>query len=414
MQVFKAALKTFFRHPIYLVIYVAWLSCMGLFMGMSVNEAPSDDFIVRPNVAVIDRDGGELSQGLAAFVRDHSVEVEVADTERALQDAVMQEHAQYIVIIPEGFSADFARRAADGGEMPGLQTVVSTQTAEVTMMDNLVDEYLNVARTYTLALDVDGQGSTAGQDQVVARTSAAMEHAVDVSVVQVADTPPVSGGFQLYLQFTSYTILLSIAVCVAVVMSRFGREEIRRRTGSSPVPQLSANLQIAAACLVIMLVCWAFVSGLGLAVFGSRLAGVGPDVIAAGIVSLFCYALFALAFGFLIGQLTSNELVMNAVTNIFGLVVSFLGGVWISLDLVGEPIATIAKFTPVYYYNEAIHAAFDPAGGGFTPDVFANLGVVFLFALAFFAIGLALSRLKVARMGAWNVLSTKESSPLAA
>ena len=100
---------------------------------------------------------------------------------------------------------------------------------------------------------------------------------------------------------------------------------------------------------------------------------------------------------------------MNAASNITGLIISFLGGVWVSLDLVGEPIATIAKFTPTYYYNEALHAAFDAAGGGFTPQVFANLGIVCLFALAVFAAGMAISRWKVGRMGAWNASSTKPS-----
>ena len=408
MQVFKAALKTFFRHPIYLAIYVVWLSMMGLFMGMSVSDAPSEEYIERPSVAVIDRDGGKLAQGLSAFVIGNSVPVDVQDTERALQDAVMQEWAHDIVIIPEGFSADFAEAAADGTAMPKLQTVVGTQSASVTMMDNLVDEYLNVARTYTLALP------DSGQDQVVARTDAAMEHSVEVSVVQIAQAPPVSSGFMLYLQFTSYTIMLSIAVCSAVVMSRFSREETRRRIGASPIPQVSANLQVAAACFIIMLVCWAFVSALGLAVFSGKLAGVDAMCIAAALLTLFCFSLFGLAFGFLIGQLTSSELVMNAASNIVGLIISFLGGVWISLDLVGEPVTTIAKFTPTYYYNEAIHGAFDAAGGGFTPEVLSNMGIICLFALTVFAVGLAISRLKVGRMGAWKGSSTKASSQPAA
>ena len=403
MQVFKSALKTFFRHPIYLMIYIVWLSCMGLFMGLSVNDVPSEEYLERPNVAVIDRDGGKLAQGLSTFVLDNSVSVELEDTERALQDAVMQERAHYIVIIPQGFSDDFAKAAANGTEMPKLQTVVSTQSSSVTMMNNLVDEYLNVARSYSLALPDDAQAT------VVERTDAAMQHAVDVRVVQIAEAPAVSGGFMLYLQFASYTILLSIAVCSAVVMSRFGSQEIRRRTGSSPIPQLSINLQIAGACFVIMLVCWAFVTGLGLAVFGGKLSGVDPSIIASVLVSLFCYSLFGLAFGFFIGQITSNELVMNAATNITGLIISFLGGVWISLDLVGEPVATIAKFTPTYYYNGALHAAFDSTSGGFTPEVLTNMGIVCLFALALFAIGLAFSRLKVGRMGAWKGSSTKAS-----
>lgn len=407
MQVFKAALKTFFRHPIYMLIYVVWLSCMGIFMGMSVNDAPSDEYLERPSVAVVDRDGQELSKGLSSFVLANSKAVEVEDTERALQDAVMQARAHYIVIIPEGFSQRLVENAGDVDAMPQVQTVVSTSTASVTMMDALVDEYLNVARTYAVALpDV-------GQKTIVERTNKAMENSVDVSVVQVAEAPAVADSFMLYLQFASYTTLLSIAVCSAVVMSRFGRREIRRRVDSSPVSALSTSLQIAAACFVIMLMCWAFVSALGLAVFGGKLVGVDPVVIASALGSLFCYSLFALAFGFLIGQITQNEVVMNAATNILGLVVSFLGGVWISLDLVGEPITTIAKFTPVYYYNEALKAAFESAGG-FSEAVVSNCGIVFLFALVVFAVGLAISRLKVGRISVWNGFSTKASSQSAA
>ncbi len=408
MQVFKAALKAFFRHPVYLFVYIVWLSCMGLFMGMSVNDVPGEEYIERPNVAVVNRDGGELSQGLATFISENSVPVEVEDSERALQDTIMQERAHYIVIIPEGFSADFAKAAADGTAAPEVQTVVSTQSSSVTMMDNLVNEYLNVARSYSLAL------SDKGQDQVIDRTNAAMDHSADVSVVQVAEAPPASNGFLLYLQFASYTILLSIAVCSAVVMSRFGKEEIRRRNGASPIPQVSISIQVAAACFVIMLVCWAFVSALGLAVFGSKLGGMDVTSIAAALLSLFCFSLFGLAFGFLVGQVTSNELIMNAASNIVGLVISFLGGVWVSLDLVGEPVATAAKFTPTYYYNEALRSVFGATGNGITTELFVNLGIVCLFALAVFAVGLAISRLRAGKMGAWKGLSTKVSSQSAA
>lgn len=408
MQVFKAALKAFFRHPIYLLIYVVLLSCMGVFMGMSVNDEPSDEYLERPRVAVVDRDGEELSQGLRAFVLDQGEAVEVDDTERALQDAVMQELASYIVIIPKGFSDDFARSAVTGAKMPEVQVVTSSQSVDVTMMDSLVDEYLGVARTYTVAL------ADADQSQVVARTNAAMAHTANVSVVQTTEAAPLPTAFLLYLQFEGYTILLSIGVCSAVVISRFGREEIHRRIAAAPVSQLSVNLQIAAACLAIMLTCWAFVCGLGLVVFGGSVVGIAAPVIAAALALLLCYSLFGLAFGFLVGQMTSNELVMNAVSNITGLVVSFLGGIWISLDLVGEPIVTIAKFTPVYYYNEALKAALDPAGGGFTTDALANMGIVCLFALVVFCVGLAISGIKVGRMGVWNGLSTKQSSHPAA
>jgi len=150
------------------------------------------------------------------------------------------------------------------------------------------------------------------------------------------------------------------------------------------------NAQVTLACLVVTLIAWGWICSIGLIVFSSSLVGVSFSTIAFVMLDLFCYALVALALGFLIGQLTSNELVMNAAANILGLVWSFLGGVWISLDLVGEPIKTIAKITPTYYYREALEQAFAQD----ISAVCANMGMVLLFAIAFLAVGFAVARLR--------------------
>ena len=406
MQVFNAAIRSFFRHPIYLLVYVVWLSCMGLFMGMSVNELPEDEYYERPNVAVINRDNGELAQGLESFLLENGNAVEVADNERSLQDAVMQQQAHYIAIIPEGFTNDFLDAARSGGEYEpsSIDTVETSSSAAIIMMENLINEYLSVARTYALAIPDSGAAA------IVERTREAMDNAAVVRVVHDDSKTPSSGGMMLYLQFASYTLLLSIAICTAVIMAQFGRDEVRKRNLSSPLSVLSSNLQLGAACFVIMLICWAFVAALGFAVYGGRLEGISLGAVAGILGTLLCYALFALAFGFLVGQLTQNELIMNAATNITGLVMSFLGGAWVPLDLVGEPIATIAKFTPVFYYIDSLKASFEALGAMLPADALVNMGVVLLFAVALFTIGLAIGRLRLARIGVWNGLSTKVSS----
>ncbi len=410
MQVFKTAIKSFFRHPIYLLVYVVWLSCMGLFMGMSVNELPADEYYERPSVAVINRDEGELAQALESFLLEDVDVVELADSERALQDAVMQQRAHYIAIIPEGFTDSFLStvRAGDESALPSIQTVETSSAAAIVMMDNLANEYLNVARSYALAIP------DAGVSEIVERTGKAMGHEADVRVVNIDNGSSFSGGMMLYLKFASYTLLLSIAVCSALILAQFGRDEVRKRNLSSPLSVLSTNLQLGAACLVMMLICWAFVAALGFAVYGGRMEGMSPGAVTGLLGALLCYALFGLAFGFLVGQMTHNELIMNAAANITGLVLSFLGGAWVPLDLVGEPIVTLAKFTPTYYYIEALNSSFEATGAALPAGALANMGVVLLFAMALFAIGLAIGRLRLARMGAWNGSSTRALSRPAA
>lgn len=321
MQVCKTALKVFFRHPIYLVIYVLWLGCMGLFMGMSLAYSGQGTFTEeRPNVAVIDRDGSALSQGVADFIGEHSQLVTVADNERSLQDATAQNQAAYIVIIPQGFGDDFANAVGSATDTPVLDTVVSYESYAGPMMDNLVNEYLATVRTYLVA------GAGASQADIAQRAAADLADSVGVTVQQTSASAMVSHQYSTYMNFSVYPAMLAIIICVAVVMGVFGRDEVRRRDFASAASSLSMNLQIALACAVIAVIVWIWISALGLIAFGGSLEGVAPGVIVAGIADLFAFCLVALALGFLIGQLTGSELVMNAAGNILGLILSFLGG----------------------------------------------------------------------------------------
>ena len=395
MQVFKSALRVFFRHPVYLVIYVLWLGCMGLFMGMSFASTGQGAFSEeRPTVAVIDRDGSALSQGVADFLENHSQMVVIDDSERAMQDATAQDQAAYIVIIPQGFGRAFEDAVESGGDAPTLDTVVSYESYAGPMMDNLVNEYLATVRTYV----VSGVGGD--QARIAARASADLENAADAALWQADGSTSVAYQYSTYMNFSVYPAMLAIIICVAVVMSAFSRGEVRRRDSAAGTSSLSMNLQIGLACAAIALIVWMWISALGLAVFGGSLAGASSTSIASGLASLFVFCLVALALGFLIGQLTSSELVMNAAGNIVGLILSFLGGTWISLDLVGEPVATVAKLTPTYYYGDALAQAYGNGGiAGSTTSFASDLAIMALFAAAIFAVALAVGRQKTRGIG---------------
>lgn len=397
MHIFKAALRIFFHHPIYFAIYVIWLSMMGVFIGLSVNDVSVDEHVeLRPSVSVIDRDGSGLSQGLAGFVTAHGDAVELEDTERALQDAVMQGRSDYIAIIPAGFEATFLDEDADEDARAAavtIETVISSEAYAGSMMDNLVNEYLGIARAYALAMP-----EASGAD-IAERTSVAMEESGSIEIVRLVEDAPASNQYRLFMMFSSYTILMAIAILVGIVLMRFRKLEISNRNAISAVPPLRMNLELGAACLVIALLCWAIVSALGLVVFGGTLEGTSPVAIAASLVNLLIYSLFGLALGFLMGQITRNEMVMNAVPNLVGLVCSFLGGVWFPLDYVDSFMMTLAKLTPTYYYASVIAETFDPATSGFSPEVLANMGMELLFAIALFAVALAVSRVLYSAKG---------------
>ena len=76
-----------------------------------------------------------------------------------------------------------------------------------------------------------------------------------------------------------------------------------------------------------------------------------------------------------------GEFASNALGNILGMVISFLGGAWISFDLLDPSVQMLAHFSPAYWYTGALQAAADM--GAATPEavipILENMGVMLLF-----------------------------------
>lgn len=393
MQVFKTALRVFFKHPVYILVYLCLISFMAVFIGSTVATEPTTaTFDVNiPDIAIIDRDQSELSKGLSDFASRHSNIIEVEDDLRSLQDAAAQDYADYILIIPEGFHEDFIHAAQNANEFPVLETITSYESLSARLMNELVNEYLSTVSTY-LSTETTNSLSSA-----IAFATSDMEKEASVEVIQQSSSVPVSQQWILYMQFSGYTIMLSITICIGVVMAAFNRTEIRRRDFTSPLSSLFMNLQIAAAAVVITLICWIWVSILGLVVFGSSLESVDPGVIGTALLSLLCYCTVPLAIGFFLGIITTSELVVNAVGNIIGLAFSFLSGIWIGVELMNDTLLNIAHFVPTFYYRDAISQVINlkTINAEALAPVFADLGIILLFSAAIFAIALVAGRLRV-------------------
>ena len=145
-----------------------------------------------------------------------------------------------------------------------------------------------------------------------------------------------------------------------------------------------------------MAVC-AVTCGIGLAAFGYTLEGVPAGAVALMLAAAFALALVPLAVGFLLGQLGVGEATTNAVGNIGGMVMAFMGGAWISLDLLGAEIQTAAKFFPTYWYTQAVTESAHLAEVTWesAAPILGNLGIIVLFAAAVFAVALAAGRVRM-------------------
>lgn len=385
MHVCKIALKLIGSHRMVILIYVVILSFLGYLMGSSIGSAGDGSYEqVRPTIAVIDRDGSDVSRALAQMVCGLGEEVQVADTTEALQDAAARDLASYVLVIPEGYGEGLLSAARTGTTAPELQTVVSYRSAAGSIADEQVRGWAQ--RVYALAAATDAPAS-----ELTAWATSAQEESAQVEVVSV-EQQGLPRSYMLYCSFATYAMLGGIAAVVATGLASLRAPEVRQRIEASRVSGASFTRQVALAIAIAGVAVWAVNALIGQVLLRRAIAGTVWAYSALALTVLLALACVGMAFGFLLWRLGVGVETAHAAGNIESMVLTFLGGTWVSIEQMGEPIRALAQFTPVYWVSEALGKLVDATG--VTPaligSIAADAGIVLLFAAALVAIALAL------------------------
>ena len=295
----------------------------------------------------------------------------------------------YLLIIPEGYETDFVEAAHADEDAPSMETVFSYYSMEGELVDQSVNGFLGMVRSLAMA-----SPETPMADIIDRAANYSYERA-QVAVIEQSTAISKSDRFVFYLQWSTYTLFAGITVCVGLLVTTLGRVDVRRRNLSSPLSFASYNLQLGAACMAVTLLAWAWTFCLGLVAFPDAAGQIEPGGLALCALSMLAYCTVPLALGFLLGQVGANGIVCNATGNIVGMVISFFGGAWISLDLMTPEIVTLAHLLPGYWYSSACSAAAHaPAimDSATLELVLGHVGVLLLFALALLCVSLVAGR----------------------
>ncbi len=99
------------------------------------------------------------------------------------------------------------------------------------------------------------------------------------------------------------------------------------------------------AVLALGVCAWVALVGIGASGAGALLPSAGAQV-ALAIASLCAFALVPLSLAYTLAQCGFREEALNAIANLGGMVMSFLGGAWVPLSLMGANVQAVAHFTP--------------------------------------------------------------------
>lgn len=395
MSTFKAALRIVAAHPLYLGIYAVAISLMGiLIVSTSFSSAPAgsaeEKYEPYPaDVAIVDRDGSEVSRAFAEHMGGIYELADVADTPSELQDAVACGRADCVFIVPAGFGRDLVDAARAGRELPDIEEAYGVSTQASALAGTEAGRWASLAGA---AAALNGEAT----DDEVARL--ANEAANTRASVQVR-VPEASGGvpaeqLEVYLGFAAYSITSSVIVCVGLVLAALGRQNVAARVGAGPVSEARRGGKALLSCVVLTLAVCALSSCIGLIGLRDATSQIPAPQVGLAFLANAVLALTPLSVAFLCSQLGANEQVINAIGNILGMVMNFLGGAWIPLGFMGAGVVAAAHFAPTFWTNRAISAVLEAPAltGTVMADYVTAVGVAVLIAVAIGACGLALGR----------------------
>ncbi|EHM94528.1 hypothetical protein HMPREF0975_01387 [Actinomyces sp. oral taxon 849 str. F0330] len=387
MSTFKTSLKIMAAHRSYVLVYLVALSLLGLNVGAARTEdASSQVKEATASVAVIDRDGSTISRGVKDYVESVGKVQPLEDSRQAIQDATAQNRISYILIIPAGYGKQLQQTAHEGAEPPRMDTVIGYESAAGSLMNARTDSYLGQVTGYLSTLTDDPA-------RAVALAKETMNHSAPAERI-AQDATPLPHGFVVYAMFSIYPITAFAIVTISTLMTALGRRSVRSRLTAAPVSGRSRSLGAVGACLVIGLVGWLWIFGLGVTALGASAVTTSAPLLAIVGAALGAFMLFAVSLGFLLGQISPGQNVASAVANIGGMVLSFLAGAWVSIEWLPDAVIQASKFTPGYWAAQAISGAYTATS--ISADVIRPLlvdcGICTLFAVAILSVAMAVGR----------------------
>ena len=201
MSVLKVYYKIMKSHWLTLMIYMSIFFTVFFVFGMSASEGS------KPNIAVLDRDGSSLSEGLLTYLGTQANIKHKNVSNSDAQDALFYADVSAIITIPEGFEEEFAsgKEAVSMNQRPDdVNGVLLQQT---------INKYLDTMHAYEKLYPKQGISELHTRVQKNLNTTAE---------VKMSDSEEVATSSMLrgaYFNYASYIMLVITILLIGLTIS---------------------------------------------------------------------------------------------------------------------------------------------------------------------------------------------------
>ena len=201
-----------------------------------------------------------------------------------------------------------------------------------------------------------------------------------IKVQKINDMKQASGdesNSRFYFNFMSYPLLSQILLVVTLVMSSYYKETVNKRQRVSAESEKKTNLILTLGHLVFGIIFWLLYIIICIVLVKDFEFN---QVFLLAAFNSFIFMITAVTLSMLIGKLFQDSNSLSVVINILVLGSSFLSGVFVPMEFLGEATLKIARIFPNYYY--VLNNSLIDQGKNISelmPNILIMLGFSFIF-----------------------------------
>ncbi|WMM24644.1 ABC transporter permease [Tissierella sp. MB52-C2] len=322
-------------------------------------------------IGIVDNSNSEISRSLTDYLGKKNNTTFIEADEEYIKEQVFLQIVDAVIIIPE----DFDERVVN--KKNAIELFRDDRNVASYQIENQINKFISFANaTYE-----DGKFG-------LSNVSTALDEGIEVNIVKSDNNinQKMNTWFKFYFNYVSYIIMALYISVIGFVMTDFINKEVENRRKISSIKFLKFNREIYLGQLTIA----SFLTLIF--IFGSIvLKGkyIGEVNFSKYVVNTIVFSFSALCLVFLINNITHNKYIISGVSTVLSLGTSFISGVMVPQQFLGEKVLTIAKFFPTYYFVKINEMDISSL-----LDVKYEIFMQLLFAVVFLLMGLYFSRAK--------------------
>ncbi len=384
MTVYKNFLRLIWsRKNLILINSIIFLTLSFVFLKTSGNKLSMNFEETALDVLIIDKDKTELSKELVkTLASKHSVEIldknmenlSESDLIAMLKRSISLNKIDAGIIINKNLEANMQKDSSC------VISIKDDRKQFSLYLDMQINKFLMFANKTKQSGAFD-----------FTKIEKALNTSVGVEKLQTKVSLGLNEWLYHFFNYLGWLIFSIVLQLVGWVIFEIKDPAITMRNKIAPIKMfnfVAENIMAQFTVVILFLVFFIFA---GILMSGKT---IGNSPILLYSINAFVYSLVVLSITFMLTEIFESQQVIGIIGTIMPMALAFISGVFIPASMISKPILTLARFFPTYYFVQG--NAFILANENINGQ---NLGIVFAFALLYFAIGLFVAKKKQKQEG---------------